>query len=161
MACHFVWNDATWTACSHPCGDSGTRSRAAIRVRGDDGCTPPPAQVQPCNRFQCNRDCVFQWGPWSPCSQPCGGGTQAREPVVSSQPQFAGRQCPLPQVRACNSFACGQDCDYEWDDWTECDVDCGGGRQQRAPIIHRRPGAGGKPCPLPQVRACNELPCEK
>lgn len=45
------------------------------------------------------------WSPWSPCSAPCGGGTQTRT-CDNPAPAFGGLNCSGPSVQACNTAAC-------------------------------------------------------
>ncbi|CAH1259095.1 Hypp2151 [Branchiostoma lanceolatum] len=108
--CDWHWNG--WSACSAPCGASGTQTRTA------SGCGAPGPQTQACNRFChnggtllttwcsclpgwigtcCERACTWQWNSWSSCSAPCGtSGTQTRT--------ARGCGAPGPETQACNRF---------------------------------------------------------
>ncbi|XP_056275581.1 somatomedin-B and thrombospondin type-1 domain-containing protein isoform X3 [Pseudoliparis swirei] len=56
-------------------------------------------------------DCVAgSWGPWSPCTSPCGVGSTERSRQVSVPPRNGGAPCPdLKQRRGCfgNNAICG------------------------------------------------------
>ena len=39
--------------------------------------------------------CVWEWGDYSACSVSCGGGFRTRHPVITQEPQFGGKPCPL------------------------------------------------------------------
>ena len=55
-------------------------------------------------------DCVVgSWGPWSPCTSPCGVGSTERSRQVSVPPRNGGTPCPdLRQRRGCygNNAVC-------------------------------------------------------
>ena len=49
------------------------------------------------------------WGDWSTCSLPCGGGTQDRlRTCTNPPPAFGGAQCTgeSNEIRSCNSQPC-------------------------------------------------------
>lgn len=165
--CRYIWNAASWGSCSAACGNAGMQTRRPTLISGDSTCRPMVAsQSRPCNRFPCTSDCQYIWSDWSACSQPCGGGTQTRNPTVIAQPVFAGKQCPQPETRVCNTQSCPTNCDYDWSDWTECvnnqniPVTCGGGKQSRTPVVRQNSAGGGLPCPGVEWRLCNLTPCD-
>ena len=57
------------------------------------------------------------------------------------------------------------DCEWEWGEFEECSVTCGGGTKKRYPIITKHPQHGGKPCEpdvvnnVPETMTCNTNPC--
>lgn len=56
-------------------------------------------------------DCAGSWSAWSTCSKECGGGTQTRTFIVTTQPANGGAACPTsPESRSCNTLACGSQC---------------------------------------------------
>ncbi|XP_078671205.1 von Willebrand factor D and EGF domain-containing protein-like isoform X1 [Branchiostoma floridae x Branchiostoma belcheri] len=107
-----VWHWNSWSACSAPCGPSGTQTRTA------SGCGAPGPQTRTCNRFChnggtlltsscrcplgfrgtcCETLCNWHWNSWSACSAPCGpSGTQTRT--------ASGCGAPGPQTQPCNRF---------------------------------------------------------
>lgn len=106
-------------------------------------------------------DCEFAWGPWSQCSEPCEGGTQMREPIVSTPAKGTGRRCPSPEYRRCNEdVPCPRDCEVEFGDWSQCSVDCGDGVQVRTvKRVIREAANGGAACPTREEKACKKAPC--
>ena len=49
------------------------------------------------------------WGDWSTCSLPCGGGTQERlRTCTNPPPAYGGAQCSeeSKEIRSCNSHPC-------------------------------------------------------
>lgn len=101
-----------WTTCSKSCG-GGTQTRnRTIEVPAANGGTACPtemSQTQVCNAHVCPVNCeVTEWGQWSTCSKPCGGGTQTRTRTVKTPAANGGTACPtdLSQTQVCNSQAC-------------------------------------------------------
>lgn len=69
---------------------------------------------------------IIEWGAWSECSLPCGGGQQYRIPICEKG-DCKGK---VKIARACNTFPCkGQwSC---WSDWSSCSSSCGIGFRKR------------------------------
>lgn len=122
-------------------------------------------QELPCNTVPCAEDCYFtEWSEYGPCSVECSTGTQSRTRTRVDE-KHGGAPCPptekLLQVRNCNTQACPVDCTWnEWSPYSECDVDCGGGTQQRT----RSKNAAqfnGKDCdgPIAMSIPCNTQAC--
>ena len=55
------------------------------------------------------------------------------------------------------------DCEWEYGEYTECSVTCGGGIKYRDPIITVHPKHGGKSCPPEALEEdsaeCNTMEC--
>jgi len=119
------------------------------------GSTPPPAPVA--------TDCVVSaWSAWSPCSSPCGSGTQTRTRTVVTPAANGGKPCPvLSETNPCNTQPCPVDCVVSaWSAWSPCSVECGGGTQSRTRTVTTFPAYGGTPCPtLVETNPCNTQPC--
>jgi len=115
------------------------------------------------NQHPTIQDCeVSAWTP-EECSATCGGGTQrlTRSVVV---PPSMGTSCPpLVMQRRCNPQACPVDCGLEdWDGWSSCSAECGGGIMERIREVTTQPMHGGKPCdPTTQSVSCNEQSCDE
>jgi uncharacterized protein YegL len=101
------------------------------------------------------------------CSKPCDddlvGGTQnlTRE-VIVARTSF-GAKCPsLKMTKSCNQIKCPIDCQLgEWDGFSTCTKECGGGVQQRTRKQLVKPRNGGISCrPLMESRPCNTDPCD-
>ena len=57
----------------------------------------------------CSHDCTLSdWSVWSPCSAPCGGGSQVRTRSIVYPPLQGGHPCdgPLTQEQPCNVQPC-------------------------------------------------------
>ncbi|KAG5268284.1 hypothetical protein AALO_G00210820 [Alosa alosa] len=100
-----------------------------------------------------------QWGGWSECSVPCGGGVNLRwRQCDNPSPQGGGRECvgAKEQQKECNTHQCTDSGPwYDWSSWSQCTVSCGGGEQYRTRSC-RTP-----PCPGPkrQSKTCNTQVC--
>ena len=56
----------------------------------------------------CPIDCQGEWSDWSICSETCGGSTQTRNFLITSEEQHGGT-CPLrnqKETRNCNRNQC-------------------------------------------------------
>ncbi|KAM8881275.1 SCO-spondin isoform 1-T4 [Synchiropus picturatus] len=101
-----------------------------------------------------------QWGEWTPCSLPCGGGTRSRSRKCDNpSPQSGGRGClgDSDQKTKCNTDLC-TDPDgpwLPWSDWSVCSVSCGGGQMFRFRICSSSYCAG----PSLQSKSCNTEVC--
>nr|XP_021191662.2 semaphorin-5B [Helicoverpa armigera] len=62
------------------------------------------------------------WGPWQPCSAPCGAGQQARRRRCVRHPCRG----PSEMLRACNTHACTGEWSC-WSEWSECSGSCSEG----------------------------------
>ena len=57
------------------------------------------------------------------------------------------------------------DCEWEYSDFGECSVTCGGGVKYRRPVIRVHPAHGGRECPgfvtegQPDSEECNTHDC--
>jgi len=123
----------------------------------------------------CNPDAcptyTWQSGPWSSCSQACGGGTQT-QPVLclssvgNSSVSLALCTPPAPLgSQACNIQACTGN---HWvsDAWGQCTVLCGGGTQTRSVTCAAANGSplssgscSGCATTPASTQACNTAPC--
>lgn len=175
------WSD--WSPCS---GDGGSLAcgtgvsfsyRPIVTQPSGIGAVPcePTVRFRQCSKIQCAEGCrVGPWGAWSECSEPCGGGRQARSREVLPPTVFGAEPaCNVVELnthareeRDCNVHACGTDCILApWRPLGECSKPCGGGTQRwfREVVAH---ATGDKqPCPpatSPQrqeLRPCNTQSC--
>ncbi len=120
-------------------------------------------QIPKTTKLESGVDCqVGNWSDWGNCSANCGGGIQERTRSIITQPKGNGKVCPeLRETKVCNTELCNVDCKVsDWSDWSYCDVDCGGGIQERTRSIITQPKGNGKVCPeLRETKACNTEPC--
>merc|ERR1719263_1701972 len=89
---------------------------------------PPPTTARP------SVDCmVSEYGPWSPCTVSCDGGTKTRRRSIVTQPQNDGKECPsLTEEGDCNMQACPVDCMVSrYGPWSQCSRSCDGGTETR------------------------------
>ena len=118
---------------------------------------PPPADIAP-GPVDCQ---VSAWGSFSTCSQPCGGGSQARTRTVLTPASGGGAPCPvLTETQTCNPQACPVDCQLStFGPWSACSKECGTGSQTRTRTVVVPPSGGGAACgELMQTQACNTMP---
>lgn len=157
------WNK--WGACSKKCGGGKrTRTRKVKTEPSFKGKTCPPlSETEECNNQMCPINCkVGEWGKWTPCSKECGGGKRSRTRQIEREPEFDGEECPdLVENGNCNIQPCPIDCEVgDWESWSKCSKECGGGKQTRTRGIEVPPQYGGKECPrLEESRNCNRQPC--
>eukprot|EP01052_Picozoa_sp_SAG31_P015833 SAG31_NODE_1028_length_10273_cov_22.700413_4_plen_1559_part_00 len=147
--CSTGYEGSTCEACASGytmvCGDNSCR---------DDHCEPAI-------------DCEGNWGAWSRCDLPCGGGTQERDYEITVTAQNGGSPCPSPstQLRSCNTEPCPVDCAGSWSAYDDCTAVCGGGVQLRTYHISVDAANGGRmgTCEAAdgstELRACNSDPC--
>ncbi|XP_040893631.1 spondin-1b isoform X4 [Toxotes jaculatrix] len=162
--CHTIpcmlspWSD--WSECSVTCG-RGVRTRQRMLKSDPAECTEELEQTEKCMLPECPIDCMLsEWTEWSECNKSCGKGHIIRTRMVKLEPQFGGSLCPeTVQRKKCKIRKCPgkRDCRIRrWGNWSECTKPCGGGIQERSPIM-RRPKASCKK--LREIRACNISPC--
>ncbi|KAJ8010539.1 hypothetical protein DPEC_G00076130 [Dallia pectoralis] len=100
-----------------------------------------------------------QWGDWSDCSAPCGGGVKVRARLCDNPaPQSGGRGCAgaAELQRACNVHTCTDTGHWlPWTSWTMCSVSCGGGEQSRTRVCSSPLCSGMKR----QSKTCNTQVC--
>ncbi|XP_036410900.1 SCO-spondin [Megalops cyprinoides] len=100
-----------------------------------------------------------QWGAWSECSAPCGGGVTLRlRQCDNPAPQSGGRGCAgtAEQQKDCNTQQCADSGPwFDWSPWTACSVSCGGGEQSRTRTCRFPPCPGMKR----QSKTCNTQVC--
>lgn len=103
-----------WSKCTKECegGVQGKTRSILVKPRnGGDECDTVQ-EMRACNTGSCDRDCTLvPWTEWSPCSNACGGGTQARARKVSIPIRGQGK-CPAQknaarwEEKACNVQKC-------------------------------------------------------
>jgi len=98
-----------WSECSETCGGgTTTRERIVVPPSGGGQICPASEQHQVCNIEPCPVDCeVGEWGEWSACLGPCGGGERTRTRSAIVEPSGGGAECPLLSVvEECNPAMC-------------------------------------------------------
>ncbi|NXD28382.1 ATS7 metalloproteinase, partial [Spelaeornis formosus] len=128
-----AWRVGTWSKCSRSCGGGtkvrdvhcmDTREQRLLRpFHCRAGLPQPPAQL-PCQSSPC-----LPWytSSWRECSEPCGGGEQARL-VTCPEPGRCEETLRPNSTRACNTQPCST---WVVGSWGQCSAPCGGGIQRR------------------------------
>ncbi|NWZ92049.1 ATS7 metalloproteinase, partial [Nesospiza acunhae] len=165
-----AWRVGTWSKCSRSCG-GGTKVRDVHCVDTRDqrllrpfhcqaGLAQPPAQL-PCHSAPC-----LDWytSSWRECSEPCGGGEQARL-VTCPEPGRCEESLRPNSTRPCNSQPCTT---WVVGSWGQCSAPCGGGIQRRqVKCIDTRTGVAEEDSslcdhePWPEsTQKCNPQECD-
>jgi len=169
------WSE--WDECPVSCGgaDQG-RTRVcdnpAPQYGGDD-CTADgttDSETQKCNENPCPINGGWgDWSEWTECPVSCGGADQERTRVCDNPaPQYGGEDCTVfdpsaSETQRCNENPCPIAGGFsDWDEWSPCTVECGGGSQTRArrcdnPVAQ----FGGAECEgdFTECQRCNLDPC--
>uniref|UniRef100_A0A8C3NUN3 ADAM metallopeptidase with thrombospondin type 1 motif 7 n=1 Tax=Cyanoderma ruficeps TaxID=181631 RepID=A0A8C3NUN3_9PASS len=128
-----AWRVGSWSKCSRSCG-GGTKVRDVHCVDTRDqrllrpfhcqaGLGQPPAQL-PCHTVPC---LAWYTSSWRECSEPCGGGEQARL-VTCPEPGRCEETSRPNSTRPCNTQPCTT---WVVGSWGQCSAPCGGGIQRR------------------------------
>lgn len=162
---------AAWTGCD---SDSPYQKRRERQVQ-----TPPVAggqcdydlvQLLACPTIDHPpQECLMSdWGAWSKCSDPCGGGQQKRH-RTESRPPSNGGYCPasaLREIQPCNTKTCtpagSLNCQLdEWGPWSTCTATCNAGQQNRTRAVLKEAQPGGEGCnaTVSEVTGCKVADC--
>jgi len=150
------WSE--WGGCSVSCGvGEEKRERTVLQLRssGGEGCDSAVSESRPCHQGipWSVRPCkMSDWSSWGECSVTCGSGQRGRTRTVTP-PENGGEYCEpasLSELEGCKERSCvKQVCvDGEWGDWEEwspCDVSCGGGTTFRRRHMAVAANECGKP----------------
>lgn len=163
-----------WGDCSNSCNGIKERTRSISKYSKGMGaaCEGALKEVEPCNVDVCvpkePKNCELSgWTSWSECSQSCDGGIKYRTRHITQFPENGGTPCSdaLKEVTACNYAVCSSriDCKWtEWNDWSSCSKECGGGQRNRFRSIAVMPLNGGVPCDHKasgETEPCNTHTC--
>lgn len=101
-----------WSPCDKTCG-TGKQTRTKICIKeaafGGKPCSKT-TETQSCN----TQACVIpidgidgNFGDWTTCSKPCGGGIQTRTKICLKEAQNGGKPCSrTTETQSCNNQAC-------------------------------------------------------
>eukprot|EP00929_Paragymnodinium_shiwhaense_P087227 TRINITY_DN4747_c0_g1_i1.p1 TRINITY_DN4747_c0_g1~~TRINITY_DN4747_c0_g1_i1.p1 ORF type:complete len:1556 (-),score=307.09 TRINITY_DN4747_c0_g1_i1:124-4791(-) len=156
-----AWSD--WSQCD---GEDLQRYRSRAlhqKVTGDvKAFQGSLREVSPCELAE-PKPCEFaDWTSWTRCDRSCDGGQTRRKRRVTSAAEHGGHcdpHAPLEEIAACNTHSCHSkhDCALsQWEDWSDCDADCGTGTQMRKREVVREASEHARGChaPLDEVRTC-------
>ena len=106
------------------------------------------------------------FGTWSTCSANCGGGTQTRTRTCTNPaPANGGANCvgSASETQGCNEHECPVDGGWsDFEPWSECSADCGGGIKTRTrTCTNPSPAHGGAGCEgsIFELHYCNTKRC--
>ncbi|XP_072043359.1 uncharacterized protein [Amphiura filiformis] len=146
-----------WSICSSAC-DVGVRYRSRVcDPEAMEECVGRIFETEECNTHSCADVPWYEWGPWTVCTNTCGGGTRSRtRPCSSGDP----RECSGEETMTenCNDFVCPpvHPSWSNWDNWSQCSKTCGAGVMERLRVCIR-----GDNCYGDEVhsRECNIQEC--
>jgi len=157
-----------WGVCSKTCGTGKSvriRSEAISAQHGGKACTDPKSESTDCNTNVCPVDCEWnEWGSWTLCTKPCGGGTQNSTRKKKQEALNGGKECSGSDTKSqpCNTDHCKVDCKFsDWEEWPACSKTCGGGNRERSRNKTQESVFGGKPCEgsSKEEEKCNIMGC--
>ncbi|KAH8024126.1 hypothetical protein HPB51_021747 [Rhipicephalus microplus] len=129
---HGQWTEwSGWSACSRTCGLAvkfrrRTCGNPSPKFGGRVCLGPEQEQIYctsnpPCPAYLNIDGDWSEWGEWSQCSVPCGGGVQYRERTCDNpRPSGTGADCqgPSKEERDCNVHQCQKPEEEEWTEWS-------------------------------------------
>jgi len=108
-------------------------------------------------------DCeVSDWADGE-CSASCGGGSLTKTRDILVHP-VNGMACPPLEIQdTCNTHPCPIDCIVgEWEEWSGCSAECGGGVRERMRPVVRESRYDGEPCEdTEETEGCNSFDCNE
>uniref|UniRef100_A0A3B3ZM05 Peptidase M12B domain-containing protein n=1 Tax=Periophthalmus magnuspinnatus TaxID=409849 RepID=A0A3B3ZM05_9GOBI len=156
------WVPGNWSACSTSCGLGAVWRSMSCSTGSEEDCDPAkrPAPAQRCYLRPCS---TWNLGPWSKCSQSCGGGVRVREVQCFDmrdarplRPFHCRATAPRPPSQTpCNLQPC---LDWYTSSWGQCSEVCGGGQQQRIITCPEEDQCDPDQRPE-QLQSCNSQPC--
>lgn len=163
--CDFTYG--TWRDCDCATFQQSRSNIINTEAEGTGATCPPKTETRTCPESArpagcIAEDCQFVSGNWSACSKTCGGGKRTRTNSITQQASGGGVTCPpVNESESCMTQTCvPQNCEFTWPtEWSECSKTCGGGIQEKRPIITREAANGGQACPTILIQDCNEQPC--
>jgi len=173
LDCKGKWNG--WSRCSARCEGGTKRRRYQVieREQGSGGvCSLRGAEeVAGCNEHPCAVHCRGGWGPWTECTNQCGGGLQSRRYTVLSAAANNGDQCAHAEseheTQMCNKQQCAVNCIGGFGPWSGTCPKCGKGddvRIMRTFSVDRPARDGGTECQFPdgylQKQECDVPACD-
>ncbi len=138
------WHTQDWSRCSLACG--GGQATRSVECRStkniavpDSECssTMPPLSMS-CNNEVCEADYSWNVGPYTACSQTCGGGVKSRDVTCQSRAGVFTDESSCTEAKpttstSCNVNTCPENT-FSWipSSWGSCSQTCGGGTYLRS-----------------------------
>jgi len=160
------WFDAG--ECTSSCGAGSVYGKRNIdnpAAHNGKVCDAPLMRFSACNTQPCPVDCVYgSWSGWGTCSESCGDGKRERSREVEVEKNHGGLECLGEDVEEadCEIVPCARDGEWDsWQEWTNCNSDCGSGERTRARAPKVEAAYGGIPCEgdTKEVEDCESDPC--
>jgi len=163
------WGD--WAKCSKTCG-GGIQTMTKLCDNphpqyGGAPCEGEDTKSRVCNEQPCPVDGGWSdYGPWSNCTESCGGGKQNRNRTCNNPvPKHGGKKCADSDTdeRKCNTQPCPIDGNWSlYGEWGHCSVPCGSGNRTRNRTCSSpEPQFGGANCTgaFERIQECNTFAC--
>ena len=153
-----------FSSCTRPCGGGFQTKNRTILVppAGTGDACPSLTEVAECNTQVCPVDCqVGDFGEFSTCTRPCGGGFQTRNRTILVPPAGTGAACPpLTQTAACNTQPCPVDCELSgYGEFSPCSRQCGGTKTRNRSVVVPPVGGGAACLELTETVECSTEDC--
>eukprot|EP00931_Biecheleriopsis_adriatica_P068777 TRINITY_DN4268_c1_g1_i1.p1 TRINITY_DN4268_c1_g1~~TRINITY_DN4268_c1_g1_i1.p1 ORF type:complete len:2284 (+),score=382.55 TRINITY_DN4268_c1_g1_i1:32-6853(+) len=173
---------STWSGCTSTCKPAYRWRHRSVARRNNDCGTPVTGmeeEYEMCDYLDAcdvDQDCgLSEWTMWNDCSCSCYGVTERTRRVLSFA-KGRGIKCEemsLKEIAPCNpaedeirppecsGFGPQQCVLSEWEEWSECTKECGGGQRTRMRQILTPSSHNGLPCDgdLAAIEPCNEFHC--
>ncbi|KAL5272728.1 hypothetical protein ACHWQZ_G000802 [Mnemiopsis leidyi] len=164
-----VWGN--WSDCSVSCGGGiQTMTKLCDNPRPQYGgklCEGEDTKTRSCKEQPCPVNGGWsEYGPWSNCTEVCGGGNKTRLRTCDNpKPKYGGLECEGSEsdIKDCNTQPCPIDGNWsEYGEWGECSAPCGSGNRTRTRTCSDpAPQYGGKNCTgiFEKTEECNTFAC--
>jgi len=160
----------SWNDCSQRCGGGHHTRHRSIDVESTNGgelCEGDLKEVEMCNVDPCGapQPCLLgDWKEWTGCdTQNPLQKVRRRSVEQAAKDGGAGCEDDLKEIQACViPEKVPQPCELaNWEEWSQCDKTCDGGKQFRTRTLGSDPQNGGTcgPYALRETKACHTNSC--
>eukprot|EP00928_Gymnodinium_smaydae_P057485 TRINITY_DN4071_c0_g3_i1.p1 TRINITY_DN4071_c0_g3~~TRINITY_DN4071_c0_g3_i1.p1 ORF type:complete len:654 (+),score=148.39 TRINITY_DN4071_c0_g3_i1:140-1963(+) len=108
------------------------------------------------------QDCSVSEWEGQECSKSCAKGVMVLTRSIVTPPKGGTKCPPLAKSKECNFQKCPIDCQMsDWEGWSECSSDCGGGLKERMRDVVVKPRYNGDSCTqTTEAQSCNMHACD-